>query len=130
MLGPVPEQAAISAVVVAGGIAIFLMLRVINPAILRRQFQGLTASRREFTVNLHDDGVRYSCGTIASSIPWDTIDRAIEKRGCIFLFLDDLMAVIVPRRAFASARDADNFLSFAQTQWSSARAKMDQVRSK
>lgn len=117
VIGRISEPVVVSAVILAGALALFLMLRVINPAIMQGQFRGLAASRQDYTISLHDDGVHYSCGSIACLVPWNAVDRVIDKRGCIFLFIDDVMAVITPRRVFASTSDADGFLNFAQHRW-------------
>jgi len=120
--GPVRGAAVIASVAVAGVIAALVVLRVIGPAVLRGYFSGLSASRFDYTIKLYDDGARYSLGKLAVFLPWDAVDRVVDKRGCIFLFVDDYSAIIAPRRAFASAGNADTFLAFAQAQQAGARA--------
>jgi hypothetical protein len=113
-LGPLSAGWVIGSVIVAGVISVFLVLRVIGHAVMRRQFAGLASSRHDYTVHLNGAGVSYTCGKISTQLPWDAVDRVVDKRGCILLFFDDLAALVVPRRAFATAAGADAFLSFAQ----------------
>jgi hypothetical protein len=121
-IGPAPVAVLVGAVAFAGLMAILLMFWVIGAALMRSYFKRQMIARFDYTINLYDDRMQYALGKVSASLPWEAIDRIVDKRGCVFFFLDDLAAIIVPRRAFASTANADAFLSFAQARWRAARA--------
>jgi len=55
---------------------------------------------------------------IESHVDWSHIDRVVETDTWIYLFLNRVSAVIVPRSAFATAADRTAFASAAQ-RWAS-----------
>ncbi len=88
----------------------------------RRRFRDGTfdAYTRPQTVEVSADGVRFTGAAGESLTPWSSIVDIAVDRNTIYFFVTSLTAYIVPRSAFASADEFDEFLRNARELQASA----------
>jgi len=75
-------------------------------------------SRSLFTrhrVSLSPDGVTDSTEFGQNSAKWGAVERVVGNDDYAFIYTNALAAAIVPRRAFASASDFEEFIKLAST---------------
>jgi hypothetical protein len=86
---------------------------VLTPALWRDWLDSQELAGNEIHVTATSSGIVYRASDITSKMPWRTIKRVADTYKCIFLFTGRNSAVIVPRRAFATDKQAQRFLAFA-----------------
>jgi hypothetical protein len=85
--------------------------RILIPAVLRDTLaeQGLD---KQIHVNVTSAGITCRNTGITSDIPWKAVKRVVDTYGCIILFTSSGNGVVVPRRIFATQKEAELFVSF------------------
>lgn len=124
-VGPVPTWFAVSSVIVAGVATLVVIFKILNPMLIANYFYGSMSNRGEYVVQLYEDCVRYSLGEFNARAPWRAVDRIVDTKGSILLFLDSTNAIIVPRRFFDSTVAADAFAEFSGARWTQAHKAMN-----
>lgn len=97
-------------------IALALMIfhsRILMPAMLRESLDAHYGDN-EIEITAASSGLVFSCGGVTTNIPWEAVERVIDAYGCIFLLATRGNGVLVPRRAFATPKEAARFLAFAK----------------
>jgi hypothetical protein len=74
-------------------------------------------------LSLSDDGFSESTVVGEQRTSWAGVDRVEQNADYIFIYTSPVAAHIVPRRAFASAEDAERFYEFALSHASSTVGK-------
>jgi hypothetical protein len=77
----------------------------------------------EHTLILSDDGIIESTSVNEALNKWAGIRGIEQNDGYIFIFLNQTMAHIIPKRAFVDPEAASLFLQEAQTRWQTHRTK-------
>ena len=106
-----------AAVGVAGvcAVVLYLVYRfALLPLYERSLFAGQPMALGETKLVVDNRGVASNMGDIVLAMPWGSIVRVVETDEHVFLIFARLAAVIVPRRAFASADQARRFAAFAR----------------
>lgn len=116
--GSLPRDVNIGLAVAAGLIGYFVVDAVWRWAD-RRLFNWQAGSRNDYLVQLDVGAVHVALGESRLMLPWTAIHRVVEHNSCILIFIDDLSAIVVPKRAFAQRAEADAFLTFARTRFES-----------
>ncbi|OZB90139.1 YcxB family protein [Paenibacillus sp. XY044] len=75
----------------------------------------------EHTITLADEGIIESTSVNESIHKWGGIRDIENNEDYIFIFLNQTMAHIIPKRAFPSTETAAVFLKEAQTRWEAQR---------
>jgi hypothetical protein len=104
--------------VIAGGIAGGLISGVIAGTIVRfiyvpwktrRVYRQQKSLQREFTLSWNADGVQSKNANGEYSVSWSDFIRWKENDRLYLLYLSDIMFSMVPKRAFDSEADMDDF---------------------
>jgi hypothetical protein len=74
------------------------------------------------TYSLRDDGIQYQSGAGESLLRWSAIDSVHKLKNYVFIGLTSSVFWIVPRRAFNSPQEFDNFCTTAHARWQAAQA--------
>jgi len=109
--------AAGAAVAIAGitAVVLYLVNRFgLRPAYDRSVFTGQPMALGETKLVVDNRGVASNMGDIVLAMPWPSIARVVETDDHVFLMFARLAAIIVPKRAFASADQARRFAAFAR----------------
>jgi hypothetical protein len=96
------------------GLSLFVFhRRLLIPALLRDMLeeQGLD---KQIHVSVTSAGITFRNIGITSDIPWKAVKRVTDSYGCIILFTSPSNGVAVPRRVFATQKEAERFLSFVK----------------
>jgi hypothetical protein len=91
----------------------FLIDLVFDHGVLRWYFHRNAASKADITVDVDDEGVRWTMGHAAGQMAWAGIPDHVVMEDRVFLFLDKLQGITVPRRGLI-AGDWDAFLGFVR----------------
>lgn len=100
---------------VAAGVVIVLYLVLVRRAAFR-SFATMRDADVERTVRLQADGVRMTTPTSDGTRAWAGIRAVTSDERLLYLIVDNHMAFVVPRRAFA-AGDDERFLQTARRLW-------------
>jgi len=73
----------------------------------------------EHTIILSDEGIIESTSVNKGVNSWEGIRGVEQNEGYIFIFLNQMMAHIIPKRAFVNPEIADHFFEEAQNRWQS-----------
>jgi hypothetical protein len=101
---------------------IWLLLRVINPYVLRRAFQRQSLGKRKRTIVISAPQIETEVGAMTSVLPWTEVEKVVVTGTHVFLFLSSASALIAPARAFASVEDAKRFGDDARAWHAAAKA--------
>ena len=67
------------------------------------------------TIAVSDEGIKTSTAIVESSFSWKAIRRAEISDEHIFVMVDNVAAIIVPKRSFASDTEREQFLAEIQS---------------
>jgi hypothetical protein len=115
---PSPVHLAITAIGVAA--ALWFSPGSLHKAQLRRVqrlFDEEGSQRQRLgptTIELRPDGVAVASPLGASLLAWAAISEVVVRPDYLFLHIDSLSALIVPRRAFADAAEFERFADAAR----------------
>jgi hypothetical protein len=101
-------------VFVLGPILIFVWQTISYPF-------GLMPKRIQ-TVSLSDSGLTKYVGETSSLLEWPAIFHLVETRTILLFFTNANCAMIVPKNAFATPENADQFAKAAQAHYASAKS--------
>jgi|SRR5262245_27686219 len=102
-------------VAVLCAVVLYLIYRfALLPLYHRGVFAGQPVALGETKLVVDNRGVASNMGDIVLAMPWPSITRVVETDDHVFLMYARLAAIIVPRRAFASADQARRFAAFAR----------------
>jgi hypothetical protein len=73
------------------------------------------------TLELTPEGLVLRAESRERTVPWQTVPRVAADEGHVFIYLTDKAGLTVPRRAFADARQFEEFLSVARDYQQEAR---------
>jgi hypothetical protein len=73
----------------------------------------------EHTIKLSDEGITESTSVNEGIYNWDGIRSIEQNERYIFIFLNQTMAHIIPKRAFVDPESASLFLQEVQSRWQS-----------
>ncbi len=99
---------------------VYLFARTYAYRRLEQRIPGIYAPR---TVEVRPDGLVQQDATGESTIQWHAITQITEHRDRVFLMLSPYRGVIVPKRSFATAVEAQTFMEHAHCYWQAARAR-------
>jgi YcxB-like protein len=102
------------------GIAAFLLLSpLLVPLAERLSYRRVFDKQRLGTTDIRFAagiaGVDVEAATGRSHFPWTAVSRVDASTEHVFLWLHSYMAIIVPKRVFASPAQAEAFVSFAKS---------------
>jgi YcxB-like protein len=102
------------------GVAVFLLLsRFFVPLAERLSYRRIFDKQRLGSTDIRFAagiaGVDVEAATGHSHFPWTAVSQAEECTEHVFLWLHVYMAVIIPKRAFASPAQAEAFVAFAKS---------------
>ena len=75
----------------------------------------------QHVVTLSADGVRETSAVSESLTKWEGVHSVEANDTYVLIFLTELLVHVIPKRAFATQADADQFLSEALKHWNAAR---------
>ena len=102
-------------VAAACAVVVYLVYRfALLPLYHRGVFAGQPMALGETKLVVDNRGVASNMGDIVLAMPWPSIARVVETDDHVFLMYARLAAIIVPKRAFASADQAKRFAAFAR----------------
>ena len=102
-------------VAAACAVVLYLVYRfALLPLYHRGVFAGQPMALGETKLVVDNRGVASNMGDIVLAMPWPSIARVVETDDYVFLIYARLAAIIVPKRAFASADQAKRFAAFAR----------------
>jgi hypothetical protein len=81
--------------------------------------QGLFCRQR---IILSADGITEASDLRQSTISWRAVERVVHHQSHAYIYLNSVMAVIVPQRAFASAAEFEEFMRTAERHLANAGA--------
>lgn len=109
------------------GVLAGALIGIVFPLVRLRRVVARGAGRDgEHTVRITSEGVRRRTAVGSSATAWRGIKAVTQDKHNLYLLLDGmdpraLMAVVIPRRAFMSSRDAETFLGLARQYWTQGR---------
>lgn len=90
----------------AGGVIVTLVGRYIaSPILARRHYQKYKAIHQEFTIELLDDGVRFTSPDADGKLTWDKMLKWRENQDYILIYLMPQLYHIVPKSIVAGGFD-------------------------
>ncbi len=107
---------------------VFLLLRFFNSLIARfllRRIISEGANRGvlgKHTLALESTGVRETTEYGESFWKWSVIERLDQDGHYIYIFVQSVMAHVVPKRAFGSSTDSEKFFAEARRLWENAKS--------
>jgi hypothetical protein len=66
----------------------------------------------EQTITLNEDNMISQSEYGRSEITWKAVQRVVRTRNYLFLYLSQVGACLIPKRAFNSKEECDNFVNF------------------
>jgi hypothetical protein len=75
----------------------------------------------EHSLRFDSEGVSGKTAVSEGTIRWTGVLDIVETKKYFFMFVDTAVAFIIPKRAFASPADADQFFSTATSLWKAAK---------
>jgi hypothetical protein len=92
-------------------ICILILAGSIGVSVLMHKDRQSDAER---TLTLGDQGFRVESNLSSTEVKWAGVAKAVKTRNRIFLCLNAVSAVIIPRHAFVSAEAYDTFFEFCR----------------
>lgn len=71
----------------------------------------------EHIITINSEGISDSTKVKRSTTKWDGVLRIVSNKKYIYIFIDNIAAHLIPRRAFYSNEDANRFFSSAKEFW-------------
>lgn len=98
------------------GLALLLLLLryPVQPWVRRYQFAHQRVGEHEITMTANEDGLSSSSALVSGTAAWPSIRHVDDLPEHVLLWPNNRMGYIVPKRAFASADEADAFVRFAK----------------
>src|SRR3990172_1052901 len=81
----------------------------------RLVFKRFVLANAELTVRLDDSGIQWSGNDFAGSCQWSKVERVVETKDRIFLFVSKIEGLILPRRALASDQAFDGLKAYVRS---------------
>jgi hypothetical protein len=91
----------------------FLIDLVFDHVVLRWYFHRNAASRADIVADIDEAGVRWTLGHAAGQMAWAGIPEHVLMGDRLFLFLDKMQGITLPRRGLA-AGDWDAFVALVR----------------
>ena len=111
-------------VVVIGGVAAFIHTRLRN-----RRYRSLGKSIASIfqprLLRLEEESVFYVDATGERTVPWKSVSEIVEDAERLYLFQGPRAVVPIPRNAFASPAEMQEFIRFARARWRASRTSGD-----
>ncbi len=76
----------------------------------------------EHTIDISPEWLSEKTSVNETKVAWTTLKSIEEDSAYLFLFVDKLVAHIIPKRAFSSPHEADMFLNTARRFWEAAKS--------
>ncbi len=86
---------------------------------IARQRPGLLC---EHTIGISPEWLSEKTRINENKVAWTTLKSIEEDSEYLFLFLDRLVAHVIPKRAFSSPQEANTFLNTAHRYWEAAKS--------
>ncbi|MFQ3249278.1 MAG: hypothetical protein ACI9O6_001082 [Glaciecola sp.] len=90
---------------------IFVVNFVFNMIKLQRQMQpkedGIMLGDK--TIEISEEGIRETQTLTQSFYSWTCVESVEENKGDLYLFLDNTLALIIPKTAFSSVKEKEEF---------------------
>lgn len=86
----------------------------IQPWVRRYQFAHQRIGEHEITMTAGDDGFSTSSALVSGTATWPSIRQVDDLAEHVLLWPNNRMGYIVPKRAFASADEAEAFVRFVK----------------
>lgn len=83
------------------------------PRVMLDTLEGQIIGQGENEITIDRSGIVSRVGVVHSEVPWTAVHRVADQHGCIILFTGRNSGLILPRRVFVSAQEADRLLAFA-----------------
>ena len=116
----VPMKAAVYATTLLLFFAVLLVAQFLFILLSYRPSRN-KAFLTEHILTASDDGVVEDTAYGSSSSTWAGITKVGQNRGYIFVYVQENMAHVIPKRAFASEADASRFYDFVQSRVASTK---------
>ena len=108
---PVLKGGAIGALV--GGLIVTLIGRlIISPILAKRHYRKYKAIHDEFTVQLNEDGVRFTSSTSEGLIPWDNMLKWRQNEDYILIYPMPRLYHIVPKSISSAKFDIQKLIEY------------------
>lgn len=105
-------------------VLLFAAVGILPPT--KRRMTKLAAQKPgllcEHTIGISPEWLSEKTSVNENKAAWMTLKSLEEDSEYLFLFLDRLVAHVIPKRAFASPHEADMFLSTARRYWEAAKS--------
>lgn len=113
-----PEDSLFVKILVPLLVAVFTLVFILGGQLLLC-FLTLFSKRNktiltEHTVTLSEEGLTEETAYNVTLQKWKGVQRLLRTREYLFIYVSDLMAHVIPRKAFGSAHDDDVFYAFCQ----------------
>ncbi len=82
----------------------------------------------ENTININSYGLRLQCLEDDRVVAWSNICNVVSTNECIYVFVDWFTALIIPKRAFATSLEAEDFFVAAMGFWRQYKVKLRRMR--
>lgn len=79
---------------------------------------------REKTYTITPEGLSTHCSLENSFTKWEAVHKIAEHDGLFLLYVDNIIAFIIPKRSFKTIEEADHFIKQARSYWLDATAHM------
>jgi YcxB-like protein len=79
---------------------------------LKKEWLGAFANQR-FTVELNENGFDYSSATVSYKPTWNEVASVYQTKHLLMFCDDDTYVLLIPKRAFASKAQLDEFIELA-----------------
>lgn len=97
-----------------GWLILFIILIIL--AVPRKDKGILT----EHKISLSENGITEITAVNRSESSWNGISNVVQTKCFIFIYTSKRASHVIPKRAFPSKEDSDNFFQYALNQWQKA----------
>jgi hypothetical protein len=113
---------------VAGVLLLGVLFVLLAMLISKRQMAGILRRARlipvrSMSLEVRPEGLALTTGTTASLTIWEDIDRIAVGDTHAFFYLNNVAALILPRRVFADGRDFEEFVKSARSYLEAAKLR-------
>jgi len=95
--------------ILAGMLAVIVLVALINyiflRGIYRLVFRRFALSGKELTIKLDDEGLHWQGNGFSGACHWSKVQRVVETKDRLFLFISKAEGLLVPRRAVKSDQE-------------------------
>lgn len=89
----------------------FLMIQLRARSL--KYIKGNKAMLCEHIFEIDEEGIKGYTENTNSNYNWNTIRNLMENKEYVYLFFDEVMAVIIPKRAFSTEEEAIEFVKYS-----------------